>query len=115
MDIDYRKEWDHLVLKLDYVERDEKEKIDIIHWEMQWPRMFSNRDYCFARRHTVNKEDGAMVIMNKYVPIRHKYLRTSLYQTVPKHLTVQYCAPGLSLTKMSRNTVEPFVSKSTGV
>ena len=69
LDIEYRKEWDNLVLKLDYIERDEKQKVDIVHWEMQWPRMFSNRDYCFARRHIVNEADGTMVIMSKYVNV----------------------------------------------
>jgi hypothetical protein len=29
LDIDYRKKWDNHVLKLDYIERDEKKKVDI--------------------------------------------------------------------------------------
>lgn len=67
LDLKYRKKWDNSVLKLDLVESDERNQVDIVHWEMQWPRMFSNRDYCFARRHLVDKTKNTMIILNKYL------------------------------------------------
>jgi len=69
LDIEYRKEWDDTVLKLEIVNLDEKQKSEVIYWEMKWPRMFSNRDYLFARRHMVDEEKKTMIIMSKAITI----------------------------------------------
>jgi len=65
LDIDYRRKWDDTVLKLEIVESSKEDNLDVIYWEMKWPTMFSNRDYLFARRYLVDKEQRSMVIMSK--------------------------------------------------
>jgi len=71
LDLEYRKEWDNNVLQLDIIESDHKQNLDIIYWEMKWPRMFSNRDYSFARRHMTDENTGTMVIISKAI-VHHK-------------------------------------------
>jgi len=95
LDIDYRKKWDDTVLKLEIIESDKKNSQDFIYWEMKWPTMFSNRDYLFARRHLVDKDQQSMVILSKFVDVKlfiavlrlHRFLITEnlCYRSVPHH------------------------------
>ncbi|XP_067012150.2 stAR-related lipid transfer protein 7, mitochondrial isoform X2 [Anabrus simplex] len=65
IDTDYRKEWDTTVVQLEVLESDPQNNSDVIYWEMQWPRMFSNRDYVFNRRYMVDHEKKLMVLANR--------------------------------------------------
>ncbi|XP_032687899.1 stAR-related lipid transfer protein 7, mitochondrial-like isoform X2 [Odontomachus brunneus] len=70
VDVDYRLEWDSTAKELEIIETDPKSKSsdqsnDIIHWEMLWPRFFSNRDYVFQRRWIVNREKGIIIIVSR--------------------------------------------------
>jgi hypothetical protein len=56
LDLEYRKKWDNLVLQLRIIDKDEGTSSEVVYWEMKWPKMFSNRDYCFVRRHLVDKQ-----------------------------------------------------------
>lgn len=67
LDMDYRKEWDDTALELKVVEQDKNLQSEIIYWEMKWPKMFTNRDYLFLRRHKVCNERKDIVIMSKAV------------------------------------------------
>jgi len=87
LDLTYRKKWDSHVLNLEIVEQNVKSGIDIVHWEMEWPKLFANRDYCFARRHIVNEKEGTIVIMNKAiahhrVPEKNGTVRVKEYYSV---------------------------------
>ncbi|ODN03966.1 StAR-related lipid transfer protein 7, mitochondrial [Orchesella cincta] len=87
LDIEYRKKWDDSALQLEIVEKDKESKSEVIYWEMQWPRMFSNRDYLFTRRHTVDKSKDNMVIMSRAmthpnVPERKGVHRVTEYWSV---------------------------------
>ncbi|XP_050316198.1 stAR-related lipid transfer protein 7, mitochondrial-like [Anthonomus grandis grandis] len=67
VDTNYRKDWDTTAVKLEIGERDTKEdsNSDILYWEMQWPRLFVNRDYVFNRRFKVFRDSQTIVIINK--------------------------------------------------
>jgi len=67
LDIDYRKEWDDTVLKLEAVETNEDINQEIIYWALKWPTMFSNRDYLFARRHLVDHQKQGVILISKAV------------------------------------------------
>ncbi|CAL8138792.1 unnamed protein product [Orchesella dallaii] len=87
LDIEYRKKWDDTALQLEIVEKDAVSMSEVIYWEMRWPRMFSNRDYLFTRRHVVEKAKDNMVIMSRAmthpnVPERKGVHRVTEYWSV---------------------------------
>ncbi|XP_073964269.1 stAR-related lipid transfer protein 7, mitochondrial-like [Choristoneura fumiferana] len=49
----YRRQWDDAVADLSVVERPANGVASqaVLHWEVAWPRLFSNRDYVYIRRH----------------------------------------------------------------
>lgn len=71
IDVDYRKEWDQTARELQIIDTDPKSKTsdnhsnDIIHWEMIWPKLFSNRDYVYQRRWVIDKEKGLIIIISR--------------------------------------------------
>ncbi|XP_011154538.1 stAR-related lipid transfer protein 7, mitochondrial isoform X2 [Harpegnathos saltator] len=90
IDVDYRLKWDSTAKELEIIETDPKsissvdQSNDIIHWEMLWPSLFSNRDYVFQRRWIVNREKGIIIIVSRVtehpnVPIIHGTHRVKSY------------------------------------
>ncbi|XP_034473726.1 stAR-related lipid transfer protein 7, mitochondrial [Drosophila innubila] len=52
-DLDYRRQWDDTALRLELISEDPvpDSNSHLIYWEMQWPRLFANRDYVYCRRY----------------------------------------------------------------
>ncbi|XP_049962214.1 stAR-related lipid transfer protein 7, mitochondrial isoform X1 [Schistocerca serialis cubense] len=67
IDTDYRKEWDNTAVTLKIIDSEPTSNSDVIYWEMQWPKLFSNRDYVFNRRYMVCIEKNVIIIVNKCV------------------------------------------------
>nr|CAD7406761.1 unnamed protein product [Timema cristinae] len=65
IDTEYRKQWDNTAVNLQILESDPKTTSDIVYWEMQWPRLFANRDYVFNRRYVVDWDHKLIVVMNQ--------------------------------------------------
>lgn len=64
-DIAYRREWDDSAVTLDVVETNSSDESQIVYWEMMWPKLFSNRDYVFIRKHFVDRQRNLILIVNK--------------------------------------------------
>ncbi|XP_025990928.1 stAR-related lipid transfer protein 7, mitochondrial isoform X2 [Solenopsis invicta] len=90
IDVNYRKQWDPTAQELQIIETDPKSEsavnhsTDVIHWEMIWPKLFSNRDYVYQRRWIVDKEKGLVVIVSRVtehpdVPERRGIYRVKTY------------------------------------
>lgn len=90
IDVDYRKQWDPTAQELQIIETDPKSEssinnsTDIIHWEMIWPKLFSNRDYVYQRRWIVDREKGLVIIVSRVtehpdVPERRGIYRVKTY------------------------------------
>lgn len=90
IDVDYRREWDPTAQDLQIIETDPKSgssvnnSTDIIHWEMIWPKLFSNRDYVYQRRWVLDKEKRLVVIVSRVtehpdVPERRGIYRVRTY------------------------------------
>lgn len=90
IDVDYRKQWDPTAQELKIIETDPKSELsinhstDIIHWEMIWPKLFSNRDYVYQRRWIVDREKGLVIIVSRVtehpdVPERRGTYRVKTY------------------------------------
>ncbi|XP_049811669.1 stAR-related lipid transfer protein 7, mitochondrial isoform X2 [Schistocerca nitens] len=67
IDTDYRKEWDNTAVTLKIIDSEPTSNSDVIYWEMQWPKLFSNRDYVFNRRYMICVEKNVIIIVNKCV------------------------------------------------
>lgn len=90
IDVNYRKQWDPTAQELQIIETDPKSEssinhsTDVIHWEMIWPKLFSNRDYVYQRRWIMDKEKGLVVIVSRVtehpdIPERRGIYRVKTY------------------------------------
>ncbi|PAA86830.1 hypothetical protein BOX15_Mlig011930g3 [Macrostomum lignano] len=66
-DLDYRKQWDDLVLELQYLSRDRGTNTDLIRWVSYYPRPMRPREYIYKRRWRVDPQSGAVVFINRSV------------------------------------------------
>lgn len=66
-DIDYRREWDDTAVVMDVIDSDmvDETNSQVIYWEMMWPKLFSNRDYVFVRKHFIDRQRNLILIVNK--------------------------------------------------
>ena len=67
MDLDYRKSWDKLVVKLDVIDRDSESGAEVVHWVTHFPFPMSQRDYVYVRRFMVDHDNNVAVFMSKGV------------------------------------------------
>ncbi|XP_033122415.1 stAR-related lipid transfer protein 7, mitochondrial-like [Anneissia japonica] len=82
-DLDYRRKWDKLAVKLNLVCR-ESPNSDIIHWVLRYPYPMYNRDYVYHRRYFIDKDKNLIIIFNKStehanVPENTNIVRVSNY------------------------------------
>lgn len=64
LDIEYRKKWDLTAVEIKLIDSDPYSNSNILYWEMQWPKFFSNRDYVFNRRYIIDPVEKVIVITN---------------------------------------------------
>lgn len=64
LDIEYRKQWDMTAVEIKLVDSDPYSNSNVLYWEMQWPKFFSNRDYVFNRRYIIDPVEKVIVITN---------------------------------------------------
>ncbi|XP_064630405.1 stAR-related lipid transfer protein 7, mitochondrial-like [Lineus longissimus] len=85
-DLEYRKQWDRLVIKLDRVDRDEESGSEVIHWIMHYPYPMYAREYVFLRRIRIDSESKTMVLVSRAThhpefPENKKYVRVNTYNS----------------------------------
>ena len=39
----------------------------VYYWEVNWPRFFSNRDYCCYREHSLDEKTGTILVVSHSV------------------------------------------------
>ena len=59
----------------------------VYYWEVNWPRFFSNRDYCCYREHSHDSNSGTFLVLSKSVdhpkcPVKKKTWRVQDYFSV---------------------------------
>ena len=67
VDLDYRKAWDKLVVKLDVIDHDAESGAEVVHWVTHYPFPMSQRDYVYVRRFMVDHDNNIAVLMSKGV------------------------------------------------
>nr|CAI5835226.1 unnamed protein product [Callosobruchus analis] len=81
VDMDYRRKWDKMTVMLEVAETDPTPDTnsDLIYWELEWPKLFANRDYVFKRRYLIDDEANMLYIISrsteysKYPPYKEKF------------------------------------------
>jgi len=71
IDLEYRKTWDHLVVKLEIMSVDKKvenQTSELIQWIMKFPFPMNSRQYIFVRRYCVDPNKGLLVLLSKSIP-----------------------------------------------
>ncbi|KAH8305412.1 hypothetical protein KR018_002812 [Drosophila ironensis] len=66
-DLDYRRQWDDTAMRLELISEDPVpgSNSHLIYWEMQWPRLFANRDYVYCRRYIKDETKELILICNR--------------------------------------------------
>ncbi|CAH1784595.1 unnamed protein product [Owenia fusiformis] len=84
LDLEFRKHWDNLVIKLECIEEDRKSGQEVIHWVVHYPYPMYSREYVYVRRRNIDVENKVMVIVNQATdhpsyPETNSYVRVHRY------------------------------------
>eukprot|EP00058_Branchiostoma_floridae_P009502 XP_002594990.1 hypothetical protein BRAFLDRAFT_128970 [Branchiostoma floridae] len=86
LDLNYRKEWDKLVVKLEVIDRDDDDGSEVVHWVMHYPYPMYSREYVYLRRHKVDTDANIIVLASRSVehpdcPEGDQYVRVGTYSS----------------------------------
>lgn len=86
LDIEFRKQWDRLVVKLEVIEKDEDSGTEVVQWITHFPYPMYQREYVYVRRALVDSKKKIMVIVSRSTdhpccPITDKYVRVNTYMS----------------------------------
>lgn len=85
---EFRLSWDKSSAQCVVIDQDTSSDNGIVYyWEVNWPRFFSNRDYCCYREHKQDPDTGAYLVLSKSVdhpncPTKKKTWRVQDYFSV---------------------------------
>jgi hypothetical protein len=84
VDLEFRKQWDKLVISLDVVDREKETESEVVQWITHFPYPMYSREYLYVRRSKVDADKKVMVIINRSVdhpayPVDKKYVRVDTY------------------------------------
>jgi hypothetical protein len=68
IDLGYRKIWDHLVISLKTIERDERTKSELIRWVTHFPYPLYPREYIYVRRYCLEPNERLLILVSRSVP-----------------------------------------------
>ncbi|XP_076367592.1 stAR-related lipid transfer protein 7, mitochondrial-like [Tachypleus tridentatus] len=86
LDVEYRKTWDKLVIKLDVIDQNKEDGSEVVHWVMHYPYPLYCRDYVYIRRAVVDLLSNVMVLVSRAVdhpdcPESRKCVRVKSYSS----------------------------------
>lgn len=92
IDLDYRKEWDYLVLFLNLLDTNGETSTELIHWVMRFPYPLYPREYIFVRRFCMNPRDNMLMLVSRAIPecsvdndVKQKRRNSSSHQHQHQH------------------------------
>ncbi|XP_002734940.1 stAR-related lipid transfer protein 7, mitochondrial-like [Saccoglossus kowalevskii] len=86
LDIEYRKVWDKLIMKLEVIDKDPKSDSEVVHWIMHYPFPMYSREYVYVRQQKIDYKRNVMLLVSKSVnhpkvPENGKYVRVHTYSS----------------------------------
>ncbi|XP_023333112.1 uncharacterized protein LOC111704944 isoform X2 [Eurytemora carolleeae] len=104
---EFRLNWDTSTAQCFVLERKAETNQEVYYWEVNWPRFFSNRDYCCVRQYYRDPVSGTTVLISRSTqhtqcPVKRKCLRVEDYNSVltvkpftkPDQLGIEFCLTG---------------------
>lgn len=84
---EFRLSWDKSTAHCNVLDTDTETGGIVYYWEVNWPRFFSNRDYCCYREHSVDPDTGTMLVISRSTdhpacPSKRKVWRVQDYESV---------------------------------
>jgi len=84
---EFRLSWDKSTAQCTVLDQDPDTGNVVYYWEVNWPRFFSNRDYCCYREHSVDPVTGTMLVLSRSTehtkcPSKRKVWRVQDYKSV---------------------------------
>jgi len=84
---EFRLSWDKSTAQCTVLDKDPETGNVVYYWEVNWPRFFSNRDYCCYREHSVDPVTGTMLVISSSTehtkcPSKRKVWRVQDYKSV---------------------------------
>ncbi|CAI9733093.1 stAR-related lipid transfer protein 7, mitochondrial [Octopus vulgaris] len=73
VDLNYRKIWDKLVIKLDIVDRDEESGSEIVHWITHFPYPMYSREYVYRRRF-----NEFLSLLKNYTKLQRNFIKMEI-------------------------------------
>ena len=68
IDVDFRKEWDYLVVSLEVIQKDFSTTTELVSWIMKFPYPLSPRGYIFVRRYCIEPTEKLLILIARSVP-----------------------------------------------
>lgn len=68
LDLEYRKEWDFLVILLEVLQKDPVSKSELVRWVSKFPYPLSAREYVFVRRSCIEPNEKLLVLLSRGLP-----------------------------------------------
>lgn len=83
---EFRRSWDTSTAQCHIIDQNDQGAV-VYHWEVNWPRFFSNRDYCCYRQHHLDPSSGITVMVARSTehpncPVSSKTWRVQDYWSV---------------------------------
>merc|ERR1712168_1271451 len=83
-DLEYRKQWDSSIVKLDVIDQDPETSCQVVQWVCYFPFPMSSREYIYLRKSKIIKKENVMILIAKAIdhpqyPDDNKYVRVDTY------------------------------------
>lgn len=84
IDLDYRKQWDNRVIKLDIIDKDDETNTEVVQWITHFPYPMYSREYVYSRRYQIDKNRNVMVLSSHAIehpkcPVDSAHVRVHVY------------------------------------
>jgi len=104
---EFRMSWDTSTAQCYVLDSNPQSNQDVYYWEVNWPRFFSNRDYCCVRETVYDPKTGTTILRSRSTdhpncPVKRKCLRVRDYDSVltvkpfssPEKLGIEFSLTG---------------------
>ena len=68
IDLEYRKEWDYLVILIEMIDKDVCSNSELVRWITKFPYPLSPREYIYARRCCIEPDEKLMILISRGLP-----------------------------------------------
>ena len=115
VDLDFRKEWDYLVIQIESLDKEETTNTEVIKWLMKFPYPLYPREYVFVRRCCLEPNQKVLVVVSKSLPdiklpdqkdmLKHNQSHQSQHEPHHQHHSQQQHQGNVRVTSYKSNMI----------